>query len=192
MIFKDELEKRVHILNNFSEEDFRTMDTFVELIVNAIESGNKVMTCGNGGSAANAQHITGDIVGRYKIERKAFAGLSLTVDPSVMTATGNDYGYDEVFSRQVQGLGNSGDVLIVLSSSANSPNLLRAAETAKEMGVTVIGVLGNKGGELKKKTDYSLLLDFKDSDLVEETAMVVFHIVLLEVEKKLVKKIGGK
>ncbi|GAB2480964.1 D-sedoheptulose 7-phosphate isomerase [Alkalibacterium psychrotolerans] len=187
MNYADEINKRTEVLNKLTESDFNQMKEFTSVMLETIQNGGKVMTCGNGGSAANAQHITGDIVGRYKIEREAFAGLSLTVDPSVMTATGNDYGYDEVFARQVEGLGQTGDTLIVLSSSAHSANILKAVQAAKKKGIKTIGVLGNNGGEIGEQLDYSLTFAFKDSDLVEETAMALFHIVLMDLEKQLTK-----
>jgi len=187
MNYADEINKRTEVLNKLTESDFNQMKEFTSVMLETIQNGGKVMTCGNGGSAANAQHITGDIVGRYKIEREAFAGLSLTVDPSVMTAIGNDYGYDEVFARQVEGLGQTGDTLIVLSSSAHSANILKAVQAAKKKGIKTIGVLGNNGGEIGEQLDYSLTFAFKDSDLVEETAMALFHIVLMDLEKQLTK-----
>lgn len=186
MNYAEEITKRIDLFSRLTDSDFEKMKEFTEVMLESIQSGKKVMTCGNGGSAANAQHITGDIVGRYKIERQAFAGLSLTVDPSVMTATGNDYGYDEVFARQVEGLGQPGDTLIVLSSSAHSANLLKAVEAAKQKGIKTLGVLGNNGGSIAEQLDNALTFEFKDSDLVEETAMTIFHIVLMDLEKQLI------
>lgn len=185
MNYRDELNKRIRVFQELDEEAFSQLDAITALMFEAIKNGNKVMTCGNGGSAANAQHITGDIVGRYKIEREAFAGLSLTVDPSVMTATGNDYGYDEVFARQVEGLGREGDVLVVLSSSAQSPNLIKAVLAAGEKGIKTVGILGNHGGGIIEHLDEGLTFAFKGSDLVEETAMTLFHIMLMDLEQKL-------
>lgn len=188
MDFRKDIEKRVAILEGIDEETLKLMGEFSQIIVDAISKGKKVFTAGNGGSAANAQHITGDIVGRYKMERRGFAGISLTVDPSVMTAVSNDYGYEEVFARQLEGLGQKGDVLIVLSSSGNSRNLVRAVDKAKELGIYTIGVLGNHGGLVGPKVDQCITLPYKDSDLVEEFAMSLFHIILADVEKKLVSK----
>lgn len=181
------IEKRIALLQSINGETYSQMQIIADVIAAAIRKGGKVLSAGNGGSAANAQHITGDIVGRYKIERKAYAAISLTVDPCVMTATGNDYGYDEVFARQVEGLGNKGDVLIVLSSSAHSPNLVKAVASGKELGLTIIGFLGNNGGSLKASCDYSICIEPKDSDLSEEYAMAMCHTILEEVEKQLVK-----
>lgn len=191
MDFQVEINKRITTLNKLSEKEIESMRAIAKLLVHVIKSGNKVLTAGNGGSAANAQHITGDIVGRYKHERKGFAGVSLTVDSSVVTAIANDYGYEQVFSRQVEGIGNPGDVLIVLSSSANSPNLIEAVEKAKEMNIHTIGILGNNGGSLEENLDICISFPFKESDLVEEIAMSIFHIVLMETEVELIKQGGN-
>ncbi|GMA08736.1 phosphoheptose isomerase 1 [Tetragenococcus halophilus subsp. flandriensis] len=188
MDYKKEFNNRIATLQSASEENIKQMEKISNILTEALKNGNKVLTAGNGGSAANAQHITGDIVGRYKIERQAFAGVTISVDPSVMTATGNDYGYDEVFARQVEGIGNNGDVLIVMSSSAGSANLLQALKKAKEIGIYTVAVLGNNGGVLKEWTDECIDFPFKDSDLVEEIAMSIFHIILMQVEESLVNK----
>lgn len=188
MDYKKEFEKKIQILEDIQANRLGELEKLSDLIFQTINNGNKVMTIGNGGSAANAQHITGDIIGRYKMERSGFPAISLTVDPSVMTATANDYGYDQVFRRQVEGLGKKGDLLIVLSSSANSENIVKATEQANEMGIQTAGVLGNNGGKIASTLDFSMNFEFKESDLVEEAAMTIFHIVLIEVEKKLVEK----
>lgn len=187
MYYKEEFEKRINIFSEICDSKLDQLKDIEDLIVEAISNGNKVLTAGNGGSAANAQHITGDIVGRYKIERDGWPAVSLTVDPSVVTALSNDYGYERVFERQVEAFGNEGDLLIVLSSSATSKNLVEAAIKAKKKGLKVIGVLGNNGGDLADLVDLGVFFDFKESDLVEETSMAIFHIVLIGVEKRLVE-----
>jgi D-sedoheptulose 7-phosphate isomerase len=192
MDYTTELQKRNNIFQDVSDNHIDEMKAITRLLIETIEKGNKVMTAGNGGSAANAQHITGDIVGRYKLERTAYPAVSLTVDSSLTTAIANDYGYEEVFARQLEGIGNANDVLVVLSASATSENLLRAVEQAEKMGITTVGVLGNNGGTLKEKVDISIAFDFNESDLVEETAMAIFHIILMEVEVELTKKEGEK
>lgn len=186
MKYKENLEKRQQIFDDVISNHLENMKQLADLLFYTIKSDNKIMTIGNGGSAANAQHITGDIIGRYKLERRGFPAVSLTVDPSVMTAIANDYGYENVFARQVEGLGKKEDLLIVLSSSANSRNILKAVEKAKELGIKTVGILGNNGGMITNELDFSIDFDFNESDLVEETAMAIFHIILMEVEEKLV------
>lgn len=187
MDYKKEFDKRTQIFEDIAKNRLEELEKLSDLVFNTIKDGHKIMTIGNGGSAANAQHITGDIIGRYKIERSGFSAISLTVDPSVMTATANDYGYDNVFARQVEGLGKKGDLLIVLSSSANSENIIKAAVKAKEMSIKSAGILGNNGGKITSLLDFSMNFEFKESDLVEEAAMTIFHIILIEVEQKLVE-----
>lgn len=186
MHYKENFEKRQQIIDDVISKRLDEMKQLSDMLYQTIKNGNKVMTTGNGGSAANAQHITGDIIGRYKLERKGFPAISLTVDPSVMTATANDYGYENVFARQVEGLGKKDDLLIVLSSSANSKNLLQAVEKAKELDIKSAGILGNNGGVLTGELDFSIDFEFDESDLVEEIAMTIFHIILMEVEEKMV------
>jgi D-sedoheptulose 7-phosphate isomerase len=186
MKYKENLEQRQQIFDDVISNHLENMKQLADILFYTIKSDHKVMAIGNGGSAANAQHITGDIIGRYKLERQGFPAVSLTVDPSVMTATANDYGYENVFARQVEGLGKKGDLLIVLSSSANSRNILKAVEKAKNLGIKTIGILGNNGGMITNELDFSIDFDFNESDLVEETAMAIFHIILMEVEEKLV------
>lgn len=188
MDFQKEINKRVSIFNDLDEERISAMHAIANQLIKAIKNGNKILTAGNGGSAANAQHITGDIVGRYKLERKGYASVSLTVDPSVMTAIANDYGFETVFARQVEAIGANGDVLVVLSSSANSKNLIKAIDKAKKIGIYTIGILGNNGGSIGEKLDTCIVFPFKESDLVEETAMALFHIILMEVEANLASK----
>lgn len=188
MDFATELNKRREILKEVTNKDIDTMKSISDLIVRTIKSGNKIMTAGNGGSAANAQHITGDIVGRYKLERKAYPAVSLTVDTSLITAISNDYGYDQVFSRQIEGIGKENDLLIVSSSSARSRNLVEAVKQAKKMNIKTIGVCGNKGGDIGKELDHSIEFEFSESDLVEEITMSIFHIILMEAEARLSKE----
>ena len=183
---KENFEKRQQVFEDILSNYLEDMKKLSDTLFNTIKNGNKIMTTGNGGSAANAQHITGDIIGRYKLERKGFPAMSLTVDPSVMTATANDYGYENVFARQVEGLGREGDLLVVLSSSANSKNILKAIDKAKEKNIKTVGILGNHGGIITNELDFSIDFEFNESDLVEETAMTIFHIVLMEVEEKMV------
>ena len=119
-----------------------------ESIISAFKSGHKLFFCGNGGSAADSQHIAAEFVGRFQKERKAWPAIALTTDTSALTALGNDYTFDIVFSRQLQALGQKGDVLIAISTSGNSKNVLEAVKQAKAMGITTIGVTGGKGGQL--------------------------------------------
>lgn len=150
-----------------------------------LKEGKKVLICGNGGSAADAQHFAAELIGRFKKERKSLAGIALTTDTSILTAIGNDYSFEEIFSRQVEGLGNSGDVLFLISTSGNSPNLIRAAEKGKEKNLFIIGLLGKGGGKLKELCDMSIIIDSNNTPRIQEMHIFIIHIIceLIEDDK---------
>ena len=140
-----------------------------------LKRGCKILVCGNGGSAADAQHFAAELTGRYLKERRALAGIALTTDTSALTAIGNDYGYDLVFSRQVEALGRPGDVLVGISTSGNSPNVLRAVASAKALGMRTIGMLGRDGGTLKGAVDDALIVPSSVTARIQEIHEMVFH-----------------
>lgn len=143
----------------------------------ALQAGRKVMFCGNGGSAADSQHLAAEFVGRYKMERKALASVALTVDTSILTAIGNDYGYDDVFRRQVEGLGQPGDVLIGLSTSGNSRNVILAFEQARSMGITTIAFTGQGGGQMKECADLCLAVPAHVTNHIQELHITCGHLI---------------
>ncbi len=142
----------------------------------AIARGNKILFCGNGGSAADAQHIAAELVGRYVDERPALAGIALTTDTSILTAVGNDYGYDAVFSRQVEALGQTGDVLVAISTSGNSANVIAAVAAARRRGLEVIGLLGRDGGKLQQLVDVALTIAVPETAHIQECHIMIGHI----------------
>lgn len=148
-----------------------------DLIIEAYQKGNKLLLCGNGGSAADAQHIAAELVGRFKKERRGLAAIALTTDTSIMTAVANDYWYDLLFARQVEALGEKGDVLIGISTSSNSTNVIRAVETAKFKGLKTIGFLGGDGGKLKDLVDLALIVPSPESDRIQEVHILIGHII---------------
>ncbi len=147
------------------------------LLVEALEEGCKVYLCGNGGSAADAQHIAGELAGRFRRQRRALPCVALTTDTSVLTAVGNDYSYEEVFSRQVQALGCRGDVLWALSTSGRSRNVLAAARAAREKGMRVVGMTGAAGGELAELADVCFQAPAERTDQVQQLHQLAYHIV---------------
>jgi len=149
----------------------------VAMCVAAVRAGNKIMFCGNGGSAADAQHLAAELVGRYKKDRRALAGLALTTDTSNLTAVGNDYGYDVVFSRQVEGLGRPGDVLYAISTSGNSRNVVLAMEQARKMGIRTIALTGADGGAMKPLADVAICVPAKVSNHIQEMHIAVGHLI---------------
>ena len=143
----------------------------------ALEKGRKILICGNGGSAADSQHMAAEFVGRFVKERQSLPALALTVDTSLLTAVGNDYGFDCVFSRQVEGLGQEGDVLIAISTSGNSANVVRAVKTAKEKGIFVIGMTGENGGILAKESDLCLAVPSQVTARIQEMHIMIIHMI---------------
>jgi D-sedoheptulose 7-phosphate isomerase len=142
----------------------------------ALVQGKKILWCGNGGSAADAQHMAAEIVGRFRRERRGLPSIALTTDTSILTAVANDYGYEAVFSRQVEALGNEGDVLVAISTSGNSPNVVKAVEMAKELGLVTVGFTGAGGGRLATLADFLFAVPTKDTARVQEAHSLVAHV----------------
>lgn len=159
--------------------------TIAGAITDALAAGHKLLLIGNGGSAADAQHIAAEIVGRYKQERPAWPAIALTTDTSALTAIGNDYGFEQVFARQLQGLGRRGDVLIALSTSGRSPNILAALKTAREMGVVTIAFTGRKGASLDAICNHVLIAPSEDTAVIQQIHMMAAHAICDEVESAL-------
>ena len=157
----------------------------IDVIVNAFQSGNKVMFCGNGGSAADAQHLAAELSGRFYKDRKALPSDALHCNTSYLTAVANDYSYDVVYSRLVDGTMVSGDVLIGLSTSGNSKNIINAFKTAKEKGIITIALTGNTGGEIGILSDYLINVQSKDTPRIQEAHIMIGHIICELVESKL-------
>ena len=154
-------------------------------IVNAIQNGNKIVLCGNGGSASDALHFAGEIVGRFQKERPAWSAVVLNSDVAAMTAIANDYGYDDVFARQAEGHCRQGDVFIGISTSGNSENVLRAAKVAKEKGCKTAALLGKDGGKIKELVDYPIVIPCNVTARVQESHIMLIHIMCEIVEEKL-------
>jgi D-sedoheptulose 7-phosphate isomerase len=155
------------------------------VVADALAGGGQVLFCGNGGSAADAQHLAAELVGRLAKERPAYRAVALTTDSSVLTAVGNDYGYAEVFARQVQGLGRRGDVLVAISTSGRSENVLRAAAAAKQAGLAVIALLGPVHSPLDATADVALHVDGELAGLVQQGHITVGHAICMWVEARL-------
>jgi D-sedoheptulose 7-phosphate isomerase len=150
----------------------------VVAMTECLRAGGKVMACGNGGSAADAQHFSAELIGRFERERQELAAIALTTDTSILTAVANDYNYDEIFSKQVRGLGKKGDILIGISTSGNSKNVVKAIEAAKKMGIKIIALTGNGGGKigsLLDADDIHLCAPSKRTARIQETHLVLLH-----------------
>ncbi len=161
------------------------VECLATLCTDALKNGHKIMFCGNGGSAADSQHLAAELVGRYKMNRPAMNAMALTVDTSILTAVGNDYGYDTVFSRQVEGVGQAGDVLVGLSTSGNSRNIVLAFELAKEKGITTVALTGQGGGAMKEMADYCLAVPGGATNNIQEMHIAVGHLICELVERNI-------
>ena len=157
-------------------------DELIELVhetasacIRSLEWGGKIILFGNGGSAADAQHIAAELVGRYLRNRRALAAIALTTNTSNLTAIGNDYSYEEVFSRQIEAIGNKGDLAIGISTSGNSKNIIRAVNAATKKGLTTVGMTGGNGGELRHQTDYCLCVPSEHTPRIQEAHILLGH-----------------
>lgn len=155
----------------------------------ALRADGKLLLIGNGGSAADAQHIAAEIVGRYKQERPGWAAIALTTDTSALTAIANDYGFEQVFARQVQGLGQRGDILFALTTSGRSPNILAALKMARGLGITTVGFTGAKGESMRAACDHVFIAPSDDTPVIQQIHMMAMHAICDEVEHAM---IGGK
>ena len=173
-----------------SDELQAAVKAIADATTQALRNGNKLLLIGNGGSAADAQHIAAEIVGRYKQERPAWAAIALTTDTSALTAIGNDYGIEQMFARQVRGLARSGDVLIAMTTSGRSPNILAALQTARELGVTTVGFTGTRGESLRALCDHVLIAPSDDTPVIQQIHMVAAHAICDDVERAVMNDPG--
>jgi D-sedoheptulose 7-phosphate isomerase len=168
-----------------SDDVRATTRAIAQALTNALRNGKKLLLIGNGGSAADAQHIAAEIVGRYKRERPGWAAIALTTDTSALTAIANDYGVEQMFARQVQGLGQPGDVMFALTTSGRSKNILAAIDVARQLGVTVVGFTGTKGDSMKSVCDHTLIAPSEDTPVIQQIHMMVAHAICDQVENAL-------
>jgi D-sedoheptulose 7-phosphate isomerase len=166
-----------------SAELIMTVAKVSEILVDALGQGNKALLFGNGGSAADAQHIAAEFVGRFAFDRPALSALALSVNTSCLSAIGNDYGFDVVFSRQIEALGRSGDVAIGITTSGNSPNVLRAVTVAKKMGLRTIALTGGTGGKVKDAVDHCICVPSNETPRIQECHILIGHIISELVEQ---------
>ena len=161
------------------------IDAVAALLIETIRADRRVFVLGNGGSAADAQHIATELLGRFKLNRRALPVMALTTDTSALTAIGNDLGFEQVFARQVRGLARAGDVVWILSTSGNSPNVIEAAVAAKEVGAIVLGFTGRGGGELATHCDHIIRIEHDSSDRIQEGHELAYHFLCERVEAAL-------
>ena len=166
----------------------RAIRTMADLIETIFSSGNKLMIAGNGGSAADAQHVAGEFLSRLNFDRAPLPAIALSTDTSVLTAIGNDYGFEHVFERQIRGLGNRGDGLLAISTSGRSPNILAALRAARELGITTMGFTGAEGGSMKSLCDVCLFAPSQETPLIQQIHVTAAHVVCTLVEHSMFGK----
>ncbi|HEY0676867.1 MAG TPA: D-sedoheptulose 7-phosphate isomerase [Chitinophagaceae bacterium] len=166
----------------------KVVSDVTELLVQTFKNGNRVYFCGNGGSAADAQHLAAEFSGRFYTDRNALPAEALHCNTSYLTAVGNDYGFDVIYSRLIQGIANKGDVLVGLSTSGNSTNILKAFEVAREKGVITVGFTGESGGKMAAFSDHLINVPSKDTPRIQETHITLGHIICQLVEEKYFSK----
>ena len=181
-IIQSSIDTKQQILQN--EELIATIEKVVEVVTNAFKKGNRVYFCGNGGSAADAQHLAAEFSGRFYTDRKALPAEALHCNTSYLTAVANDYGYDVVYARMIDGIGEKGDILIGLSTSGNSGNIIKAFEVAKDKGIITVAFTGITGGQMKAISDYLINVPSADTPRIQESHITIGHIICQLVEEK--------
>jgi D-sedoheptulose 7-phosphate isomerase len=181
-MIKRELEAHKKTIEKTIETMIPQIKEASNIVIETLKNGNKILLCGNGGSAADAQHIATELTGRYKIERKGLAGIALTTDTSALTAIANDYGYDRVFDRQVEALAREGDLVIGISTSGNSANIISAFRVARELGCRTIGLTGRDGGAISGVCDLNLIVPSDDTPRIQEIHILIGHTICQAVD----------
>ncbi len=184
-IFKESIKVKEDICKGKNSE---VISLIVSMITKSLRKGGKVILFGNGGSAADSQHIAGELIGRFKKERASLPAIALTTDTSIMTSIANDYGYENIFARQVEGLGRKGDVAIGLSTSGNAPNVIAGLKQAKKMGIRTVAFTGGDGGKISKLADISFIVPSCNTPRIQESHITCGHILCELVEEELFKK----
>ncbi|MFI3314583.1 MAG: D-sedoheptulose 7-phosphate isomerase [Rikenellaceae bacterium] len=189
---RDSLNESIALKSKIVEnnEEILKIEIVANLIIETLKNGNKLLLCGNGGSASDAQHIAAEFVGRFMHNREALAAIALTTDTSIITAVANDFGYSHIFERQINALGRKGDILIALSTSGNSENVELAIDAATKKGIKVIGFLGKDGGRCKELCQHSFIIESSSSARIQELHITIGHIICALVEDNLVNNNG--
>ena len=185
----EQIEETLQLINTISKDKdlIVRVEEAAEVCIHCLKNGGKILLAGNGGSAADAQHIAGEFVSRFAFDRPGLPAVALTTDTSILTAIGNDYGYDKLFARQIQALSQKGDVFIAYSTSGKSPNIISALEEAKNQGVVCIGMTGNRGGPMNELCEYCLDVPSADTPKIQEGHALIGHIICGLVEQSLFK-----
>lgn len=181
----EEIQASIAVKQAVMEQNVETINRIIETARESLQTGHKLLLFGNGGSAADSQHIAAEFVSRFVMERQALPAIALTVDTSILTATGNDYHFDRVFARQIEALGQAGDVAWGISTSGNSPNVLKGMEEARRKGLKTIAFTGESGGKLKDAVDICLMVPSRNTARIQESHIMAAHIICGAVEREL-------
>lgn len=183
-IIKDQLKEASHLLNKIIDDKLviNSISEASQIMINSIKKEKKIISCGNGGSMCDAMHFAEELTGKFREERKSLPAISIS-DPSHITCVGNDYGFDKIFSKYLEGIGKSGDTLLAISTSGNSENIINAAKYCSEKNINVVSLTGNNGGELSKYSDVEIRVPhFGYSDRIQEIHIKIIHILILLIE----------
>ena len=181
-----------HLKDVFVGENLDVIVTVIEAITAALKAGNKILLFGNGGSAADAQHLAAEFVNRFIIERPPLPAIALSTDTSIITSIGNDYDFSEIFSKQIRAIGQAGDVAWGISTSGSSTNIIKAIEVAKKIGMVTIGLTGKDGGQIAKMVDYSLNVSSSSTTRIQEVHITVGHVICEMIDFKLFQRPDAK
>jgi D-sedoheptulose 7-phosphate isomerase len=173
---------------SFAKDHWKSIEAIVKCIAKALKNGHKILLFGNGGSAADAQHIAAEFVNRFQIERRPLPAIALTTDTSIITSIGNDYNFVDVFSKQIMALGRKKDIAIGITTSGNSPNVLKGLKQARMQGLTTIGFLGRNGGKAKNLCDLKIIVNAESTSFIQEAHITTAHVICLLVDKVLYGK----
>ena len=171
-----------NVIKNFGEDFYTSLEESIQIVKETILNKSCILLCGNGGSAADSQHFAAELVGRFKKDRAPFKAIALTTDSSSLTCIGNDYSFNDIFSRQLEALGNRGDLLVSISTSGNSRNIINAIHTANILGINTLSLLGGFGGEAEKISKNSILVPSKSTARIQEMHILVIHIICEMIE----------
>ena len=180
-----QLKDALFLFEAILEKEVDPIHRIGKVLLECVRRGNRILLCGNGGSAADAQHIACELVVRLNDDRRSVPAISLTTNTSILTAVSNDIGFERCFARQIEGHGREGDILLVISTSGNSPNVVEAARTAREKQLTVVGLLGKGGGTLKDLCDHSIVVPSRETQRIQEIHIAIAHIWCNHIEKDL-------
>jgi D-sedoheptulose 7-phosphate isomerase len=175
-IISSHIEEHKSVINSFDDEIINKIEQVSNILVNVLSNGNTIFWCGNGGSAGDSQHLAAELIGRYKKDRRPLKSLALTTDSSAITCIANDYSYEKVFERQIEGLGVNGDALIGITTSGNSANVINALSKCSEIGVTSICLLGKDGGVAKSVADHSIIVESDSTARIQEMHIMIGQI----------------